>query len=282
MQRIGKWMTVALLVMLPHAALAQEDDAEVSLSLPPASLGKWYKPASERHVWLHTMFRLRRAMLAVSEYAALGERDLLVKWAEQLVKDYRSIGEMVPEWKDELEVEWAEKLLEAARAGDAEGVGRAQRKIGISCNGCHKEFRFTAAALYRTPDFGRVKVEDSETLEEVAFHDAMEGLSISLNRLFIALRDGRAEAATLAREKLQQRLSDLRGSCGGCHENASTVDEILGRPVLEKLQQVVPLMDKNTPRKALERLGEVAVETCSRCHSLHRTPAELRELLSGE
>ena len=41
----------------------------VSLKKPPASLEQWYKPANKRQVWLHTMFRLRREMQAIAEYA---------------------------------------------------------------------------------------------------------------------------------------------------------------------------------------------------------------------
>ena len=47
-----------------------------SLDEPPASLEKWYKPANERQVWLHTMFRLRREMQAISEYAEKNEYGL--------------------------------------------------------------------------------------------------------------------------------------------------------------------------------------------------------------
>ncbi len=41
----------------------------VSLKLPLTSLEKWYKPANKRQVWLHTMFRLRREMQAIADYA---------------------------------------------------------------------------------------------------------------------------------------------------------------------------------------------------------------------
>ena len=49
-------------------------DTPVSLATPPASLEKWYKPANKRQVWLHTMFRLRREMQAIREYAKQNNR----------------------------------------------------------------------------------------------------------------------------------------------------------------------------------------------------------------
>ena len=49
-------------------------DNRVSIDTPPASLEKWYKPANKRQVWLHTMFRLRREMQAISEYAEQNDK----------------------------------------------------------------------------------------------------------------------------------------------------------------------------------------------------------------
>ena len=42
---------------------------QVVLDKPPESLKQWYKPDNKRQVWLHTMFRLRREMQAINEYA---------------------------------------------------------------------------------------------------------------------------------------------------------------------------------------------------------------------
>ena len=45
---------------------------EVNFNKPPSTIAQWYKPANKRQVWLHTMFRLRREMQAMGEYAAFG------------------------------------------------------------------------------------------------------------------------------------------------------------------------------------------------------------------
>ena len=75
---------------------------EVSLKKPPASLEEWYKPANKRQVWLHTMFRLRREMQAIAEYAkqiepAANNQVVMQKWIKRLQKDYNKIADMVPE-----------------------------------------------------------------------------------------------------------------------------------------------------------------------------------------
>ncbi|MCK5263299.1 MAG: hypothetical protein KAJ92_06405, partial [Gammaproteobacteria bacterium] len=74
----------------------------VSIDVPPASLEKWYKPANKRQVWLHTMFKLRREMQAISEYAKLNDQPGMAKWIARLEKDYNKIADMVPEWEKEI------------------------------------------------------------------------------------------------------------------------------------------------------------------------------------
>ena len=80
---------------------------EVSLKKPPASLEEWYKPANKRQVWLHTMFRLRREMQAIAEYAkqnepAANNQVVMQKWIKRLQQDYNKIADMVPEWEKKL------------------------------------------------------------------------------------------------------------------------------------------------------------------------------------
>ncbi len=72
---LGSWLPV-------HAG----DEQEVRLKLPPQSLGRWYRPANKRQAWLHTMFGLRREMLAVSDYLALEDQPHAGKWVERLAK----------------------------------------------------------------------------------------------------------------------------------------------------------------------------------------------------
>ena len=78
-------------------------DNQVSIKVPPASLAQWYKPQNKRQVWLHTMFRLRREMLAIEEYAD-GNHKLMHKWISKLESDYNKISEMVPEWSNMVDI----------------------------------------------------------------------------------------------------------------------------------------------------------------------------------
>lgn len=266
-------------VLMTTSAYSETADRQATLSIPPASLEQWYKPANKRQVWLHTMFRLRRSMQAVSQYAALEEPELLAKWSESLVKDYRSIGDMVPEWRDELELEWADRLLTSAKAMDVDALARAQRKLGSSCSGCHKEYRAVTAALYRAPDFSMIQVEDQETMEELSYEDTMQGLSTSMNRIVIALADQRLKDAQTARAQLIARLNNLGGSCAACHQDESLREQVLGQPSMDKLEQLGKLIEANKIKESQKSIGEIAVTICASCHGTHRTLSDLRQFI---
>ena len=251
----------------------------VSLSLPPQSLGKWYKPQNEHQVWFYNMLTLDRAMQALGVYTALNDREHLTQWAETFNTSYRRIAEMVPEWKDELELEWADRMLSAAKAGDSEGLATAMRKVGVSCRSCHNEYQAVAAAIYRGPDFEKVTVERSETLEEIPFHEAMEGLSTAINRLGIAVQDGRFEAAAKNTAKLATRLNDLGGACQSCHDDTDPREAILGASnmaILDRLNDALTSQDGARAGKELQHFGGAV---CGECHSIHRTLADLRAAL---
>ena len=259
-----------------------EEEKTLSLQLPPPSLEKWYRPANKRDVWLHTMFRLRREMQAVSEYAALEDQARLKKWLDRLEKDYLSIGDMVPEWKDELEAGLLKKMQAAAKAVDVENLARLQRKLGKSCQSCHAEYKLTAALRYRAPDFSVVKVESEETMEEEDYSRVMSRLSLLLNRVKIAGDDGRKQAAMDALDQLEQRLADLGTSCPACHKQQSSREAILGEAARAALAHVRQGLEAGDRKQTGRYLGEFAVGVCADCHAIHRLQSDMRRLLSGD
>jgi mono/diheme cytochrome c family protein len=275
-------LLLALALVAGHSLSAAEEENTVTLQLPPASLEKWYRPVNKRDVWLHTMFRLRREMQAVSEYAALEDRTRLQKWLARLEKDYLSIGEMVPEWKDELEDGLFGKMQAAAQAGDAGTLARVQEKLGKSCQSCHAEYKLTAALRYRAPDFASVKVESEETMEEEDYSRVMSRLSMLLNRVKIAGEDGRRKAAVDALDQLEARLADLGASCSACHKEESTRDGILGETARASLAAVRKGLEAGDQKQQGRYLGEFAVGVCADCHAIHRLQSDMRGLLSAD
>lgn len=225
------------------------------------------------------MFRLRRSMDAIGIYVALEDQPHLKEWAERFLKNYRSIPKMVPEWKDEVDLQWADRLEKAATKGDGEETARAVRKLAVTCRSCHNDYRAVAAAIYRSPDFEQVKVEDSDTLEERPFPKVMEGLSTSLNRVIIAMKDQRYEAAKHNAERLVHRLNDLATSCEQCHEDEAPTARIFGADMNAALDGLAEGIDAQDMEQTGKRLGDIGVNVCARCHGVHRTLADLRHAI---
>ena len=253
-------------------------DSTVALDVPPASLSKWYKPQNERQVWLHTMFRLRRSLQAVEEYAQQNDHAGMHKWAERLRRDYQKIGEMVPEWQNELDPELMAQLLEATQTGNARLTGKALKMINKNCLACHHRYRPLVAALYRTPDYDKVRVPDGSGNSQ-PFHDAMENLSRSVNRILIAQEDGRKSAAVQASQNLRAQLRQLGESCAECHKDEAPKDRILGTATHQRLDALQGHIANDQAKDARKALGELGVTVCARCHGVHRTLADLREAL---
>ena len=268
-------IAISLATLVSHA----EGEREVTITKPPASIAQWYKPENKRQVWLHTMFSLRREMQAMSEYAAYEDKERLVRWVEKFADDYKRIGKMVPEWDDELEYELLERLQRAAKAGDYPLVGSTQQKIAQSCNGCHKEFRAVTASLYRGSNFDAAVVEDSETMEELEYREAMVGLGTAMNRIIIAMEDERLEAAEQAYDLMAHRINDLAQSCSACHNTDRQRDYLLGEESLNRVETLGELIRSRDIQQSQRTLGGIAVEVCATCHSIHRNLSDLRRFI---
>ncbi len=271
---------LVLATLIPFSPTCASEEREIHLQLPPASLAQWYKPANKRHVWLHNMFKLRREMLAVSDYLALEDHARLKKWTTRLAQHYRKIGEMVPEWRDELEFEQMDALQKAAEQGDYKQAASTLRKLGLSCRSCHRDYRALAAALYRSPDFSAVRVEDTETLEEEPYKRVMERLTLLLNRIKIASEDERKQTALDSLGDLRQRFEDLGQSCESCHKDEAQKSRILGAETEKSLVALEQAIEAGEKKQTGRHLGTLAVQSCARCHSVHRTLYDIKKVLS--
>ena len=256
--------------------------AQRQLTLPPESLAQWYKPVNKRQVWLHTMFRLRREMQAVTHYADLGNQPFTLKWAQQLRHDYRKISEMVPEWQDLVEEQWADRLQQAAQTGDFETILLAQKKLTRSCDDCHDAFRALAATLYRVPDYGQQQVKDAASGKEINYPELMQQLSRSVNLIKIGSEDGQWKTAQGAFEQLNIQLDSLARSCSNCHPDDAPGRRILGPETQQLLSSLKHSIQLQELKETGKLLGKVAVVACARCHSTHRTLGDMKQLLKKD
>ncbi|MES9976927.1 hypothetical protein [Candidatus Thiodiazotropha sp. LNASS1] len=264
-----------LLTSQNSPSVAQE---ERNVTLLPDSLSQWYKPENKRQVWLHTMFALRRELQAIDEYAA--EQDLMLtkKWSGKFVEHFRKLPDMVPEWRDEVELDEATRLETAARLGDFKTVTSAVSRLQRNCRNCHREYRALAALRYRSPDFSHIQIADEQgILKDYGTH--MDALSRTVNRIKIASEDKQWARAAKASQQLRGQLYRLGESCGSCHKDELPRLRILGDASSRTLDELDEALTRQQPKSTGKKLGEAAVIICARCHGVHRTLGDTRSFL---
>jgi len=275
-------LSAFLFFLLASWLVPVQAEPTVSLKQPPASLAQWYKPENKRQVWLHTMFKLRREMQAITEYAVQDDAQAMKKWIQWLDRDYNKIADMVPEWEKLIKPRLLSELEMFAEKGDMYRAGKTLKMIQRTCDDCHTYYQPLVTATYRSPYYADIKLEDSHG-EMQSFEDNMEALSESLNRILIALADGHNTTALQSGEILAGQLRDLAESCDRCHkDDAYPRERILGQATQKRLGKLQKNISEGRVKDSQELMGEIAVTVCARCHNTHRIVSDLRNALLPE
>ena len=275
-------INLILYILVNVWASAAYAEPSVTLKSPPASLEKWYKPANKRQVWLHTMFRLRREMQAIAEYAKTNDQAAMQKWIKRLDKDYNKIADMVPEWEKEIKPRLLPDLEMFAEKGDGYRVGKTLKMIKRTCDDCHTSYQPLVTATYRSPHYDDIKLKDLNGKTQ-SFKDNMEQLSESVNQILIALDDKHNPIALQASQKLVNQLQGLGDSCSSCHKDDDYPRErILGKATRQRFEKLQANINNNRVKDSQKLMGEIAVTVCARCHNTHRIVSDLRNALLPE
>ncbi len=267
-----------LLLILASLFLKNIRHDQISLDLPPASLEQWYKPANKRQQWLHTMFKLRREMQAISEYVDAGDQPRQLEWAQKLRKNYYRAADMVPEWKADMRLHQVDELLDAIKNNRPDEIKEVQEKLAGVCQKCHRKYRAITAAIYRSPDFSDIRVDDTGANKKLAYKEAMEQLSLSMNRIVINIVDQNYTAARASADELEKRMTRLGDTCHECHKNDSAKERLLGEENRARFRNLSELIRSEKREKAGRTVGEIAVAACARCHSIHRSTSAIRRV----
>ena len=266
------------IMSLPNSVIAADAKQTITLKKPPEILAKWYKPANKRQVWLHTMFRLRREILAMNDYLQKGQQAELEKWSQKFIKDYKSIAEMVPQWEEFLYLDKLDKLNLAVKNREYSSISPILKKISKSCMHCHDDYQTVATLMFRSPNFNDRIISEGFSGEKIAYDDIMKELSDSVNRINIAIKDGYYSDAQQLIEPLEQQLEHLSTSCGDCHQE----DEVPVKRIMNASNLLLPelaeQLELKEQRKSGGKLGEFAVKVCAKCHSIHRLSSDLKFL----
>lgn len=254
-----------LALMSLYLSSASANDDVLTLEKPPVSLKQWYKPDNKRNVFQHNMFKLRRELQAINQYRAVEDIAHTQKWANQFVKHYKKIAEMIPEWKKELRLKRAVQLKIAAKEGDFKSLGRAIKKLQKSCTNCHETYRAQVATIYRAPDFSHTHVQLDG--KDTSYQNFMRRLMRDVNRIKIAADDGNKTEAQSALKNVRSGITTLRSSCDSCHKGTKAKDYYLGNETSQLIDNLEAAIEKGKSGRAL---GEFAVQACAHCHGSHR------------
>jgi len=230
------------------------------------------------------MFRLRREMQAIGEYAKTNEQiadnqAALKKWIKRLDKDYNKIVEMVPEWENEIKPRLLSELEMFAEKGDAYRIGKTLKMIQRTCDDCHTYYQPLVTAIYRSPHYDDIKVKNSDGSLQ-SYEDNMEQLSKSVNRILIALDDDHNSVALEASQSLAGQLHNLGDSCSSCHkEDEYPRERILGESTRQRFEKLQTEIKEGRVKDSQKLMGEIAVNVCARCHNTHRIVYDLRDAL---
>ncbi|MBL1142616.1 MAG: hypothetical protein HND53_11340 [Proteobacteria bacterium] len=247
----------------------------IVLKKPPESISQWYKPQNKRQVWLHTMFKLRREMLAIKIYAKMQNDENLKKWVEKLNEDYYKIAEMMPEWKNKLDLVSIANIQKNIKEKRYDEITHTLDELDKSCQSCHTDFRAATATLYRAPDFSEMKIDDSITLIS-----HMRTMSKQVNQIKIAFVDNRSEAALSTLSELEKGMNNLGDICINCHKNASK--EFPNEKITQTMADLKQSLKTGSLKEQGEALGTLAVLACAECHGTHRLAYDAKKLLSNK
>ncbi|MES9900995.1 MAG: hypothetical protein ABW148_18515 [Sedimenticola sp.] len=123
-----------------------------------------------------------------------------------------------------------------------------------------------------------VKGQDGEVGR--GYPEVMTLLSKLVNRVKITSEDGRRQAALESVAELERELHLLGESCDSCHKGETPRERFLGREPAKVLQALKESIETNDQKATGRNLGTAAVITCARCHAVHRTLYDFKQVVS--
>jgi cytochrome c556 len=263
-----------LLVVIVGGIFYIHKDRVILIKSPPASLAQWFKPENKRQVWLHNMFKLRREMQAVRFYSDNNDAKHLEKWITLLSEHYLKIGEMVPEWKEKLDMEAITNLQKSARSNRYQDVSHALDDLSEGCKSCHEDYRIITATMYRAPDFSLIEISPS-----TSFKVHMNELTKQVNQVKIASEDGMKDIALSSLSGLKKGINVLGETCSNCHKKDTKVYP--GDTINKTMTSLEESLRTGTLKDQGRELGTLAVLACARCHGTHRLAYDARKIFVG-
>jgi len=269
----------SIIILGISALVYQHNDKAKVIKVPPQELSQWYKPENKRQTWLHNMFKLRREMQAVETYAKNEDEQHLNQWQKQLSEHYLKIGDMVPSWRNKLDVKALNVLQKSIVEKRYQDIVPSLNRLQKSCDACHDDYQAITALLYRVPDFSEMKVKISST-ESIPFHSHMDGLTKQVNQIKIASSDNMPELALSSLTELTLGINQLGDTCKNCHKNNSQTYP--SSAIKQTLNDLAVSLELGNKKDQGRYLGHLAVTGCATCHGTHKLAYGIKEVISAE
>lgn len=258
-----QFIIVALALVVGFYLKSLHQDKIKVVYSPPSEIAKWYKPESKRHVFLHTMFSLRREMQAIEQYASEENKERLDSWMLRFEKHYKKIGLMVPSWSSKLDLPLLSQLKESVDRSEFSEVLTLSKKLKASCDSCHDKYQGITALIYRSPNFSGLTLSTGES-----FLSHMNKLTYLVNDIKISMEDRNVTNASSSLERLVGEMKLVGETCVNCHNNDAM--EYPNDAILETTLHLEEQLKNGTLREQGRTLGTLAVQACATCHGTHK------------
>ncbi len=251
---------------------------QIILKKPPASLGKYYPPQSNKFEFVGVMHEMSGAFYGIRLNINEGKWDKALEWANRLKDAYSRAQNMVPEWKQYYKPVLADQLVKAVQAKNTDQVLKISKELGETCQKCHADNQIAIKLVYHYPPFANLKMEDPVEFAQLSPKEYMRKTSDSMKALRIFLIQGDMPKAREAGEAFVERVRGTQAVCSKCHTDKASEQLIYNKAHEDALASIERLLKEPQPnREAIFRAMSVVGQACNRCHNTHLVPAMVQE-----
>jgi len=273
------FFVISLLFFVGLGISQQQEGGKISIKRPPKSLDNFYPPKSREKKFLAAMHNMATSFKATMFYLQAGNTERAKKWAENLVKSYIGIKDMVPEWQSYIKKDVAENFLKAVSSGDLKQVGALAKELGDTCKSCHQDNQLSTKIFYSIPSWDDIELEDPVSLKKVGVHKFMQELSDSLRFTLIGVQDGDFSLAEKSAKDFSARAKALKETCSSCHTSKASIEALAGKDYTAAVDALFSAVKEKNSQKFFSALSRVG-DYCTRCHTTHLLLLEIKEAIS--
>ncbi|WP_448587227.1 hypothetical protein [Thermocrinis sp.] len=237
---------------------------QMVLKKPPASLGKYYPPQSNKFEFLSVMHEMSTAFYGIRLNINEGKWDKALEWANRLKDAYGRAQNMVPEWRQYYKPVLADKLVKAVQVKNTDQVIKLSRELGGTCQKCHTDNQIAVKLVYHFPPFHTLKMEDPVEFSQLSPKEYMKKMSDSMKALRIFLLQGDIPKAKEAGQEMVERIKASQAVCSKCHTEKISEQVIFNKAHEEALASIERLLKEPSPnRDAIFRAMSVIGQSCN-------------------